>query len=129
MQGGVYKPLRKHFSIATATFGTFLASGILHEYTLTIASVGTQKEGYVYTPKYGLQMLFFLWNFAVVALEIALRGNKTIHYWTTVLPRPVQTALVLITVLPISHWFTDEWVLAGFFSGVSLGFPRILWKG
>lgn len=116
-----------NFSALIATFGTFFASGILHEYTLSIAAVATQKDDYAYKQRVGLQLLFFLWNFAVVLLEYLLRDNKTIHHWSTTLPKPVITAIVLLTVLPISHWFTDEWVLGGFFTGVSLGFPRLVW--
>ena len=120
--------MRRYCSSHVASFFTFLASGILHEYTLFLAAVGTKVDNYSYTPKYGWQLLFFLWNFSVMGIEFLLRGNKTIQYWSAKLPKPVITALVLLTVLPISHWFTDEWILAGFITGVSRAFPRIVWE-
>jgi hypothetical protein len=110
-------------------FGTFLASGLLHEYTLFMAEIATHKPGHTYRPKYGFQTLFFLWNFVVVLLDGMLRDKKVVQKWTAKLPKPVITALVLLTVLPISHWFTDEWLLGGFFTGVALAFPRIVWVG
>jgi hypothetical protein len=127
-QRGVYLPLRQHFSRSTSAVGTFVASGLLHEYVLCIISLKgslyNDHDGYV--PSYGMHIAFFAWNGLVMTIDHALRGNKTLSRLQQSLPRQVITACVLMTVLPFSHWFTDEYVTSGFYTDYSLGFPRIV---
>ena len=128
---GVFKPLRMFFPHSVAVFGTFFASGILHEYTLLMARQRAVKEDTesttsTYDPQYGCQFLFFLWNFFVLSLERYFQDSSTLKYLSKTLPRPIITSLVLLTVLPISHWFTDEWIEGGVFTSVAEGHPRIV---
>lgn len=74
-----------------------------------------------------MHMAFFAYNGIVVLIEYALKGNKFIAEMNKALPKPAITALVLLTVMPVSHWFTDEYVMSGFYSDYSLGFPRIVY--
>jgi hypothetical protein len=53
-------------------------------------------------------------------------GRKEIMWMSQNLPRPVRTAFVLLTVLPISHLFTDEYVLNGMLPDFAMAFPRIV---
>jgi len=117
LKGAVYIPLRKNgFSKIVAAFATFAASGLLHEYVLTaIAMKGVLLEDHsAYTPKYGNHLLFFAWNGIVLALE-SLYWRHPVMQWTKkTLPRPLITMLVIMTVLPVGHWFTGEFLSALF---------------
>jgi hypothetical protein len=58
-----------------------------------------------------------------------IRSLIDLFYWGNLwmednLSKPVRTALVLLTVLPI-----DEYVAYGFYSDISLGFPRLVFLG
>lgn len=110
-----------------AVFATFLASGILHEYVMLAATLAKRGQYSIsYKPMVGNQLIFFAWNSLLLALEHALSGNRLLARFKKSVPKATITALVLLTNLPISHWFTDEWVACGFFTGVSEGFPRIV---
>lgn len=125
MHRGVYIPLRNaHCPRYIGAMATFLASGALHEYFLYLF---TFREGSDYVPNYGNQTLFFFWNALVIVMEYALQGVKLQiggFQWRH-LSRPVRTLLVLMTVLPVSHWFMDEYVNAKFFADIAMGFPRV----
>jgi hypothetical protein len=119
---------------------TFIASGLLHEYVLCIISLkgtttglynssssSSHDDGHdVLVPSHGMHICFFAWNGLVMTIEHALKGNKALSRARQSLPRQVVTVLVLMTVLPVSHWFTDEYVTSGFYTDYSLGFPRIV---
>jgi hypothetical protein len=123
LRGGCYEPLRDSCSSAVAAFGTFVVSGCIHEYVLWTMSY-RGGEHHVYQPRYGRQFVFFLWNGLVLLLERYWR-QWTQSYAKTLqqIPRPLQTTFVLMTVLPIAHFFTDEYVLASFYDDASWGFP------
>jgi hypothetical protein len=121
LRRGCYAPLRDSYSSAVAAFGTFVVSGFIHEYVLLTYSF---RGGHSYQPRYGNQFIFFLWNGVVLMLERQWKG------WTKdyriKLPRPLQTALVLMTVLPIGNLFTDEYIRASFYDDASWGFPILV---
>jgi hypothetical protein len=76
---------------------------------------------------YGMHMAFFAYNGLVVMIEHAFKGNKFLTELPKALPKRAITALVLLTVIPVSHWFTDEYVMSGFYTDYSLGFPKIVY--
>ncbi|KAL3932561.1 MAG: hypothetical protein SGARI_003931 [Bacillariaceae sp.] len=135
LRRGCYEPLCDSFGTTTAAFGTFVVSGFIHEYILlTMTFRGGEHS---FQPNYGLQFGFFLWNAAVLMMERWYRRQvKTtrtkhvrlsqIHALLTSLPQRIQTALVLMTVLPIGHWFTDEYIRASFYDDGSWGFPILV---
>ena len=41
------------------------------------------------------------------------------------LPTSLKTALVVCSVLPLAHLFTQDYVDQGFYSSFGIGFPRI----
>jgi hypothetical protein len=138
----VFRPVRQWgFSRPFAVLVTFAASGILHEYVLVVLAVrgGGHRAAhnaqddepyvYVYAPVFGKQFCFFAWNAVVILLEHAVKGHSIIRWMQVKLPAPVRTALVLLTVLPISFLFTDEYVACGFYSDISMGFPRVVFLG
>jgi hypothetical protein len=131
LRRGMFRPLRKYGIPATmAAVLTFMVSGILHEYILYLMSLrqGTpnipNKEPFI--PIYGSNLGFFLWNGAVLMCEHLLHGWTILENMKKNLPRPIRTALVLLTVLPISHLFTGEYIKSSFYSDTVMAFPLIV---
>ncbi len=118
LRRGCYQPLRKYFSSHVAAFGTFVVSGFIHEYVLYTMTFRSQ---HLYQPQYGNQFIFFLWNGIVLLLERFCPRVK--------LPRPIQTALVVMTVLPIAYLFTDEYMRSSFYDDASWAFPILVFLG
>jgi len=138
LRNGVFRPLRNAgFHRSLAAFCTFATSGLLHEYVLfvsTLRGAGAAPGEAVYqnnptrepfTPSYGNHLIFFAWNGLVLLGEHLLSDTAVVLYMRNNLPRPARTALVLLTVLPISHLFTDEYIASCFYSDIAMGFPRI----
>lgn len=131
LRRGVFTPLRKGgFSRSLSAFTTFAVSGCLHEYVLLIMTlrggVPNNPKGEAFVPSYGNQWIFFTWNGVVLLTEYALQGSAVIRFLQKNVPKPLRTALVLLTVIPIAHLFTDEYVASSFYSDIALGFPRIV---
>lgn len=139
LRRGVFHPLRRYgFHRSVAALATFLASGLLHEYVLYVSTFrgsgapdGTvlrhnNPQGAPFVPSYGNHLLFFAWNGAVLLGEHVLADTWGVQWLRTHLARPVRTALVLLTVLPIAHLFTDEYVASCFYSDIAMGFPKIV---
>ena len=117
LKGGVYIPLRKNgFSKGIAALATFVASGLLHEYVLTaLAFKGVLLDDHsAYTPRYGYHLAFFVWNGLNLILEGIFYKHPIIQWMKRTLPKPVIVVMVLMTVLPIGHWFTGKSHLACF---------------
>lgn len=138
LRRGVFDPLRKlGFNRSVSAVGTFLASGILHEYVLFVSSyrgAGAPSDVQVFynnpqrkpfKPNFGSHLIFFAWNGAVLFAEHLLSDTSPVKWMKKNLPMPIRTALTLLTVLPISHIFTDEWVASCFYSDIAMGYPRI----
>lgn len=134
LKDGVFRPLHQAgFSRHIAAIATFVVSGVIHEYVLYLMA---QREGHAnnptrqqYTPNYGRHTQFFLWNGIVLLFERALETHRFVKWIKANIPGPLRTALVLMTVLPIAHFFTDEYIKSGFYSDASLGFPLIVYLG
>jgi hypothetical protein len=126
LKRGVFIPLRKiGLSRPMAAMGTFLASGLLHEYIIVIIAYNDIREtGRM--PVSGGHLLFFAWNGAVLGIEHFLRRFEWVDKISRRLPPPVCTFLAIMTVLPLSHLFTQVYVDLGFYNGFSIGFPRIV---
>jgi hypothetical protein len=123
-----FKPLRKRgCPKSVAVMGTFLASGMLHEYVLLLTTLKCDSEGSVMNePTYLRQTAFFMWNAIMLLIESILKENKQLQKYSSRLPRPVKTALVVMTVLPVSHLFVDEYVSSHFYADFVFAFPRIV---
>jgi Membrane bound O-acyl transferase family len=132
LKRGMYMPLLKlRLSRPVAMLATFIFSGILHEYVCSIIYMK-----HILFPElfkhmkiiYGRQFLFFVWNGIVVLLEYIFSPLPFFQWIKHTLPKPLITAMVLFTVLPISHWFTDGYIQNEFYSDFSMGFPFILYS-
>jgi hypothetical protein len=134
LRRGVFRPVRQWgFSRPFAVLVTFAASGILHEYILVVLAVRghrhNDQDDVPYAPVIGKQFCFFAWNAVVILLEHVIKGHSIIQWMQVNLPTPVRTALVLMTVLPVAFLFTDEYVACGFYSDISMGFPKVVFLG
>ena len=130
---GVYVPLRKMaFPRVAAVVGTFLMSGLLHEWLLTsiylVVDNETNDDGVCpdcYQPLYGGQTAFMLYMALLICLE------KTIGHWKVFVhaaknwPQPLLTMSMWALALPISHWFVDNYSMSDFFSDGSIAMPMI----
>ena len=127
-QRGVFKPVRTYYSKAIAAIATFLVSGLLHEYLLFILACARKEYGETvfWTPNYGNHMSFFAWNGTVLIFE-SLYGSTWIFRWMKHrLPQPIITSLILLTALPIAHWFTHELIILGVYKDFILFVPLIV---
>jgi hypothetical protein len=127
MKRGVFVPLRMaNFSRPTAALATFAASGLLHEYILTVMSINVKDVHDIPVQNYGSHLAFFLWNGTVLVMEHLLKGHAVVTWIQKHLPAPIRTALVVLTVLPVAMLFTDAYIDNGFYSHFALGFPRLI---
>lgn len=128
---GIFIPLAMmHCSRTVAMLATFFVSGMVHEHVCTVIQMKYKLYPGIalpYEPYYGRHLAFFAWNGFVVLLEHALSPLPVFQWMKANLPKRVISALVLLTVIPISHWFTDEYIRSGFYSDYSMGFPLILY--
>jgi hypothetical protein len=121
----VFKPvLKSGWNKVLAVIATFFASGLLHEYVLLCCTL-KGGQGFPVQPKYFRQTGFFLWNGMMLILEQYLTSAKGARQIASKLPGAFRTALVVMTSLPISHWFIDEFTAAGVLNDFSVAFPRI----
>mmetsp|Transcript_2273 Transcript_2273/g.4136 ORF Transcript_2273/g.4136 Transcript_2273/m.4136 type:complete len:194 (-) Transcript_2273:6-587(-) len=136
LKRAIFKPIRKiSGSRWIAVAGTFLMSGLLHEYASTvmfyeytddsIVSFNDQLSR-VYNPTMGKMMIFFSANGFILFLEEAIGGFTLFQWISRTFPTPVISLLVVAIVLPISHLFTADWIHGGHFSDFSLALPLIV---
>lgn len=124
LKRGVYKPVRKTTANAVlAAVATFVASGVLHEYILSVITVDNDDPDAV---RYGMHLAFFAYNAVVFTVE-HLFSEAYIFRWSGRTLHPtIVSLLVVLSVLPVAHWFTDEYVSAGFYSDYTVGFPILV---
>ena len=131
LKNGVYKPVRKHFpnSPILASTCAFLASGLFHEwllmcvYTPVASQLSTTTSSDVeqkcisscYQPVYGNAMVFFLWQAALVGLEIILGKTLLFRWCETNLPQVVKTPLIILLGIPVAHYFTEPYFRSNLF--------------
>ena len=118
---GIYQPLRLYFSTTTAVMCTFLASGLFHEWILTILFYIHKKDrdenGYCsscfYPHTYGKNLMFFLWNGVLIGVQFVLVKKFSIFSRLEKKLSPlIITFLVLMCGLPVGHWFLGDIVKA-----------------
>lgn len=130
LKRGVYKPIRTKYSRGVASIAAFLASGFFHEWLLAVVFYPDFEDGscspICYTPGYGRNTLFFIWNAMLIALEYAFSGAAIFQLFRTHLPVTAVSLMVAMTALPAAHWFTNDYVRSDFFKDMQLGFPLLV---
>ena len=116
MKRGVYKPVRKYLGSATlASLLVFIASGLFHEW-LVHAVVMYERSSFSSNVFIGSNSAFFLWNFKVIMFEKLIVGSKFVKSLGSVMPRPLLTLTIIMSSLPVAHWFGNPYLNGGFFA-------------
>jgi len=123
LKRGAFEPCSQFLSRPLAMFIAFLMSGLLHEYSWSVTfyhhSHSRDEETGTCSDCYAMTVFkltsFFVWNGVVMMLERPLRKYPPFSWISKHLPIPIISTLVLSTALPVSHWFTGDWVVGGFF--------------
>lgn len=132
LKRGVYKPVRSMSqNAALAAIAAFVASGVLHEYVLAIISMegnGTiaSRNGSDKSVRYGMHLAFFAYNALIFTLEHIFGEAHIFKVAGRTLHPTIISLCVVCSVLPIAHWFTDEYKSTGFYSDYKVGFPIIV---
>ena len=132
LKRGVYKPVRIRMKMPrlVALAAAFLASGIFHEWLLSVVFYPDYDDGscspICYQVGYGRNILFFLWNAVLIGLEYAIGGATFFKLCSKHLPVTVVSILIVMTVMPAAHWFTNDYVRSDFMKDVQTGFPMIV---
>ena len=139
LKRGAFRPLRIDggFSRELAGLTVFALSGLIHEYVLLFMSLRRGNDyNYWTSPTKGRQALFFVFNGSLLVVERLLEGarlkspviDNVMTWFSNSVPRPVRTMFVILLVLPIGSWFTDEYIQTKFFDDSALGFPLVVIK-
>ena len=133
LKGGVYKPIRKYYSSTVAIIGSFLASGLFHEWLvhsifLPIADQIDENGDCpsCFYPVYGGTTLFFLWQAGLVAGEIMFGTSKLVKMITANVPGPARTAMVIAMGVPPAAYFCEPYARSDFFVHGQPCIPMIL---
>ena len=117
LKNGVYKPVRSYTnSKVMGVLAAFVASGAIHEYVNLVLTPTVQFKW-----KY---MMFFGWNACLIFVEYAIGSIDMVQNLLIAnMPKPLITAVVLCTALPVAHLFTGDWIVHGYFD--SLMYPEM----
>ena len=122
-QDSVYRPMIPHFHPAITGTVVFFMSGLLHEYILMLIHITSNENINI---KYGLQTCFFLFNGGVMIFEYAISEYKIFRLMSSKLPQLIVSLFVIMTVLPIVHWFSEGMVDISLLLHYALGYPMII---
>ena len=121
---GIFKPICQQFGSSKlfAILATFFASGLLHECILAIVTYGTDTQ---YEPHYFFQTSFFMWNGVMLILEGLLSSKIDLQRISCEVPSRLKNMCVLMTTIPVAHWFLDEFVGLKIFQHFAVAFPKV----
>ena len=131
-------PVRTHFSKTIAIMCTFLASGLVHEWILTVVfyiqNGDKDISGYCnscfHPYMYGKNLMFFLWNGILIGLEFTIAKRFFVsHHLNKTLPSFVVTFLVLMFALPVAHWFFGDILKSKYFHQSMIGLHTFVIRG
>jgi len=149
---GIYLPARRYFPKTVAAMATFFASGLMHEFMNAVLfythdsernSNGICNDKYndndnyhnyhfhhsCFYPIYGKNMILFSWCGFIVLIEQLYGGDdkcRVFRWINNCVPQIVITALLIMTVLPMCHLLSGDWVVGGFFAHMAPGFVTIV---
>jgi len=121
---GAFLPARKvGIPTPVAVLISFLASGLIHDYVWAAifyhhGHSRDEETGVChgcFAPTTLKLTAFFLWNGLVMLLEKPLSKVPPFTWFSKHLPLPILSTLVVLTALPVSHWYTGDWAVGGYF--------------
>lgn len=119
MKRGVYKPVRKYSSSAVlASLAVFVASGLFHEWLVHAVFLYRRDDDTVESTAgvlLGSNTAFFVWNFVVIVSERLLAGSKGVRSVGKMIPSMFIPFVIIMTSLPMAHWFGNPYLRGGFF--------------
>jgi hypothetical protein len=122
---GVYKPVRQRTGSAlAASMAAFAASGAFHEWLVHACFLHGRPDNWNRV-RIGSQAAFFAWNFAVVAIEGMLIRHEGFARFAKMVPRWLVPPFIVMTSLPVAHWFWDPYMNGGFFPDYESCLPMI----
>eukprot|EP00980_Cylindrotheca_fusiformis_P016461 scaffold4903_cov125-Cylindrotheca_fusiformis.AAC.8 len=125
LKRNVYIPARKiGLGRETSALLTFLASGLLHEYTFSIHNATSYRAGEA--------TLFFAMMGIIISIEGLLlnASSKRVEQLVGRIPSPVisTTTVLLVAAGPFEPLFVRSWLESGFINATSGMFPFFLCK-
>jgi len=117
MKRGVYKPVRKYSSSAVAaSLAVFVASGLFHEWLVHVVFLHNRPSSSSTSEVLlGSNTAFFVWNFVVIVSEKVLAGTKGVKSLGRMIPSMLLPFVIIMTSLPMAHWFGNPYLKGGFF--------------
>lgn len=116
MKRGVYKPVRKHSSSPVlASLAVFVASGLFHEWLVHAVFLYHRPASSTSGVLLGSNTAFFVWNFGVIVMEKMLSGSKYVRSIGKMVPNVLIPFMIIMTSLPMAHWFGNPYLHGGFF--------------
>ena len=121
LKHGIMRPAKKYFSTLVSVFITFLFSGLAHEFTWAIVFYHRTGDPcatcldceHCFHHKPMKVVAFFLYLGMCMMLERPLAPYVGfLKSW----PSFIVAQLVLLSGLPVSHWYTGDWALSGKFA-------------
>lgn len=123
---GAFLPARQFVSVPAAVVFTFVVSGVMHDYVWSLVfyqhKQGINTDGRCldcFVPVLLKLTAFFGWNGVVMLLERPL--GPYLRTVSSRLPTAVVSTLVVLTALPVSHWYSGDWAKGGYFRDLSIG--------
>ncbi|KAL7529138.1 hypothetical protein ACHAWF_002853 [Thalassiosira exigua] len=118
LKRGAYKPARSlKCSPAAASLAAFAASGLFHEWLVHVVLMYDRSAGVAERDavRLGSNAAFFLWNFVVIVCERALARTEIARSIASKVPAPLVPLAIVMTSLPVAHWFGEPYLRGGFF--------------
>lgn len=126
LKRGVYKPVRKYTSSAVmASLAVFFASGLFHEWFVHAVLMYNRSTELSTGVLLGSNCSFFLWNFVVIVSEKILAGSKVIRSFGKMIPDVCVPFMIIMTSLPMAHWFGNPYLKGNYFADYEKCLPMI----
>jgi hypothetical protein len=119
-----------------AILAAFLASGLLHDYTWAVlftpprAAYNEEGKciGFCWYPLIGKQSAFFLYCGLTMLLEKPAGKLPVIKWAAKNLPTVTVSTFVVLTALPIAHWYPGDWIVGQYWHDYSIGIFKIVYS-
>lgn len=130
---GSFLPARKFVPTKVAIIISFLVSGLIHDYVWAALFYhhGHRRDEETgichgcFAPTTLKLTAFFFWNGLVMLLEKPLGKLSPFTWCSSYLPVPILSTLVILTALPVSHWYTGDWAVGGYFNDFAIALWHI----